>query len=272
MTIEFTSGGILFTEAAQGSTASRGSSTSVGNKFIARSGDPTACAEAYVAKIDGDGLDAGDFDVTADFIGDRAGGGFCLVTVNRKVRQLASLSFATTGGTLHLNQSYGTRASYPAPGRTAPNYQGAIGVDGSTVNGVDVTVPAFNFSLRRRFKFVSTAYLAQVLSLTGKVNSATWEVFAAGELLFLGAEGAEDDENYVDMTYQFAARPNQTGLTIGGINGITKRGWDYLWVKHEEKVVADLVLTVPAAVYIEQVYPEGNLSTLGISLGLGGGL
>ena len=63
----------------------------------------------------------------------------------------------------------------------------------------------------------------------------------------------------------FAARPNQPALSVGAISGISKRGWDYLWVRHDEEVVGDRVLRRPAAAYVEQVYPEGNFNALGIN-------
>ena len=66
------------------------------------------------------------------------------------------------------------------------------------------------------------------------------------------------------MTYHFAARPNETNVRIGSIHGVSKRGWDYLWVKHGEEVVGDRVLQVPEAAYVEQVYPEANFNALGI--------
>tara|TARA_R110002073_G_scaffold185119_2_gene343633 strand:- start:6031 stop:6492 length:462 start_codon:yes stop_codon:yes gene_type:complete len=98
----------------------------------------------------------------------------------------------------------------------------------------------------------------------GRVNSSPWSIFAPGEALFLGGEGGEDEQNWVDVTYHFAARPNEINLTVGNISGVAKRGWDYLWVKHGEEVVGDRVLQVPEAAYVEQVYPEANFNALGI--------
>lgn len=255
-TIEFD--GFTFKEANLGLSASRGSSFGDTIRFVVRSGSPALVAEAYARYIESLDGDPGDYDLAADLVGDE----WTILSVSFKYKNPAPLSFSTTGATTHLNQSYGTRAKYSATG-TAPDYQGAIGVDSSGVAGVDVTVPAFNFSVRRRFKFVSTTYLSNIVALTGKVNDGPWSVFAAGEVLFLGAEGGEDEQNYVDLTYQFAARGNQTGLTFGDVTGVAKRGWDYLWCRHSEKVVGDLVLMVPTAVYIEKVYPEGDFASLG---------
>jgi len=81
-----------------------------------------------------------------------------LVSVTINKTKLDPVSFNTTGATTYLNQSLGTRGIYPAPGKVAPIYQGAIGVSDSGVEGVDVTVPAFEFSVRKKFEWVSTAY------------------------------------------------------------------------------------------------------------------
>ncbi|MFN9420851.1 MAG: hypothetical protein ACK578_25615, partial [Pirellula sp.] len=63
---------------------------------------------------------------------------------------------------------------------------------------------------------------------------------------YRGAIGVSDSGvSGVDVTYHFAARPNEVNLRVGNINGVAKRGWDYLWVKHGEEVVGYRVLQVP---------------------------
>src|SRR5262245_26115479 len=54
-------------------------------------------------------------------------------------------TFDTGGGTQKMTQSYGTVRYAPA-GLTAPNFGGAIGVSEDRVEGVDVIVPAYQFS------------------------------------------------------------------------------------------------------------------------------
>jgi len=47
-------------------------------------------------------------------------------------------------------------------------------------------------------------------------------------VLFLGATGSERGEGPDDdweITFRFAANPNQTGLSVGSISGISKKGW-----------------------------------------------
>jgi hypothetical protein len=51
---------------------------------------------------------------------------------------------------------------------------------------------------------------------------------------------------------------------VGGIGGINKRGWEYLWVRYVDAAEGDALIKKPQAVYVEQVYPEGNLGGLGI--------
>jgi len=50
------------------------------------------------------------------------------------------------------------------------------------------------------------------------------------------------------------------------IVGIAKGGWQYLWVLYEDEEDADAKRMVkrPAAVYVEQVYREGDFGELGI--------
>jgi len=98
------------------------------------------------------------------------------------------------------------------------------------------------------------------------VNSAGFKGFAAGECLFLGAAGSKRGSGDWEITYRFAASPNVTNLTIGDITGINKKGWEYLWVRYSdsEDAVAKALVKKPVAVYIEQVYPYGDLGLLGI--------
>lgn len=263
--MSFSQGGYDFDTAALSEKASRGKSHSDFTAYVATNGgtvNPAAASSAAYAHYENTAPDLIPFlQIDSEFINQK----HALVSVTINKTKLDPVSFSTTGATTHLNQSLCTRGIYAAPGVVAPNYQGAIGVSDSGVAGVDVTVPAFEFSVRKKFEFVSTSYLLAMVAMTGRVNSSSWSIFAAGEALFLGGEGGEDENNWVDVTYHFAARPNEFAMSVGNISGVTKQGWDYLWVKHGEKVVGDRVLQVPEAAYVEQVYPGGNFNVLGIS-------
>jgi len=83
---------------------------------------------------------------------------------------------------------------------------------------------------------VTTAYVLTIADLTGKLNNAIFDGFAADTILFLGASGSERGKDEWKITYQFAFSPNVTGLAAGGITGIAKKGWEYLWFLYRDDV------------------------------------
>jgi hypothetical protein len=177
-------------------------------------------------------------------------------------------SFDTTGGTQHITQSYQTRGSYAAQGYTAPNHNGAIGVQDGDVAGCDIIVPQLNFSMSQsRRGVISRLFIKQIASITGKINAAPFIGFDTGELLFEGASGNQNftgDDATFDLTYKFKAMPTVNGLTIGNINVSNKRGWDYLWVQYIEKedTNSKAINKLPFAAYVESVYEEADFSIL----------
>ena len=177
-------------------------------------------------------------------------------------------AFDTGGGAQHITQSLVTINRYAPPGKTAPDFGGAIGVTHDNVEGVDITVPVYTFSETHYLpdSAITGAYKLTLFNLTGTVNNATFKGFAAGECLFLGASGSKRGSEDWEITFRFAGSPNKTGITIGDITGIAKKGWEYLWVRYAdtEDATAQAVVKKPLAVYVEQVYEYGNFSLLGI--------
>ncbi len=199
------------------------------------------------------------------------GGGLWEVTVRYGKREPkapgeSSFSFDTGGGTTHITQSLQTVAKYARPGNAPPDFQGAIGVHHDSVEGTDITIPVYHFKETHYLPavLVTSAYKATLFSLTGKVNAAPFKGFAAGEVLFLGASGSQRGTEDWELTFSFAASPNAVGLTVGDITGIEKKGWEYLWVRYQDAEDANVLVKQPAAVYVEQVYPYGDFSLLGI--------
>lgn len=174
--------------------------------------------------------------------------------------------FDTGGGTQHITQSLGTVQRYGRAGYTPPNFQGAIGVSQNSVDGVDIVVPVYNFSEvnYESSSQVDAAYKQTLFYLTGRVNNDSWNGYAAGEVLFLGAAGSMRAGGDWEITYRFAASPNLTGIVIGDITGIEKKGWEYLWVQYmdEEDATAKSMIKRPWSVHIEQVYPYGDFGDL----------
>jgi hypothetical protein len=138
------------------------------------------------------------------------------------------------------------------------------------VEGVDITVPVYHFSETHYFDdaVVTGAYKATLFLLTGTVNNAGFKGFSAGEVLFLGASGSKRGKEPWEVSFKFAASPNVTGLSVGDITGIAKKGWEYLWVRYndQEDTVAKVLVKRPVAAYVEQVYGYGNFAGLGIGV------
>lgn len=182
----------------------------------------------------------------------------------------STFSFETRGGTQHVTQSLATVASYASPGiPAAPDFDGAIGVSDDSVGGVDVTVPVYTFSETHFMSSgaVNSAYKAALFGLTGRVNDAPFKGLAAGECLFLGASGTQRGDTGVwEIGFAFAGSPNVTGLSVGSIVGVNKKGWEYLWVRYQaaEDTTARMLVRKPIAAYVERVYRDGSFAALGI--------
>jgi hypothetical protein len=177
-------------------------------------------------------------------------------------------SFETGGGSAHITQSLQTIASYAPPGKSAPNFKGAIGVTADSVEGVEIVVPVYQFAETHYVpdNQVTNQYKAILFNLTGRVNDAAFMGFAAGEVLFLGVSGSKRGQGDWELAFRFAAKPNRENLSVGDITGIDKKGWEYLWVRYaeEEDSAAGAIVKRPIAVYVEQVYEPGDFSLLGL--------
>jgi len=151
----------------------------------------------------------------------------------------SSYDFSTGGGSETMFVSLSTKQRVALPGGPqAPDFHSGVNVTNDGPQGVERTVPIFNFS-ETHYKTaaaVSNSYVATLFALTGTVNNSAFRGFSAGEVLFLGARGSKRGVNGDwEITYSFAASPNVTGGTIGGFTGINKDGWDYLWLLFEDK-------------------------------------
>jgi len=177
----------------------------------------------------------------------------------------AEISFDSTGGTAHITQAVAQINAYALVGTPADLY-GTIGYDGDKVNGCDVVTPVWK---RTELWYFADADLLESawFNATGKVNSDSFRGYAPGELLFEGVTGNKrSPQAPYALTFKFAASPNQTGLTVGGITGIDKDGWDLLDVFYGEVLdtPSHSKIKTPLQVTIQQVYETVAFSTLGI--------
>jgi hypothetical protein len=174
-------------------------------------------------------------------------------------------SFSTTGGTARITQSLATVGAYAVSG-TAPNFGGAIGVSKDKVEGCDIVVPVFTWKETHRILNASLTDSAKIAlaNLTGTVNSDSFRGFSPGEVRFDGVDGSRIDATYSAVDFVFSASPNATGLVVGAMSGIEKKGWEYLWVLYEETTSQNRLVKIPVACYVEQVYRYTAFSGLGL--------
>lgn len=174
--------------------------------------------------------------------------------------------FETGGGTSHITHSIATIQSVRAGGGTATDFKNAIGWNRSEITGCDIISPVYNFSEIHVIPAadVDAAYKLALFRATGKVNNASFKGFSAGEVLFLGAAGSVRGNEDWQITYRFAASENVTGLSVGGITGINKKGWEYLWLYFEDDVSENVLIQKPLQANVEQVYKTADFSTIGI--------
>ncbi|MDO8302566.1 MAG: hypothetical protein Q7T18_04920 [Sedimentisphaerales bacterium] len=175
----------------------------------------------------------------------------------------SQVSFDTGGGSQKITQSAVGMAVSLYPASPVIDFKGAINVDDNSVNGVDIVVPQYNWNEQRYYSSISSGYQQTLYLLTGKVNSGSWHGYAQGEALFLGASGSRKGGGSWEMNFKFAASPNKTGIQIGSITGIAKKGWEYLWVRYEKNTSGGVLVQTPASVHVHQVYEYGDFSGLG---------
>lgn len=140
------------------------------------------------------------------------------------------LSIDTSGGTGKILQSFATPRGYDCGGidringldpkdwasnDIIPNFKRAIGVNGNNIEGCDITIPKFDFSINYKLKMstLSVLYLMTLYDLTGKVNhreyTLSWKgqslTFKAGDLRFMGAPCKLTSDDDLDITFRFSA-------------------------------------------------------------------
>lgn len=180
--------------------------------------------------------------------------------------------FDSIGGTQHITRSIATVATYcsadPTLGGLVPDQHRAIGVDGENVAGVDIVVPVYTWT---EIVYLNDADLLipAYYALAGHTNNAPFadqwgNVFDTREVLFYGATGTEREDGLWEVQFKFGYQKNATGLSVGPISGIDKKGWEYLWIYYGNSVATSQRIKLPLFAYVEQVYPDGDFSTLGI--------
>lgn len=142
-------------------------------------------------------------------------------------------SFSTTGGTAHITEAL-EQTQYTVTG-TPPTLGTRVNDNGTEVEGVDIVIPAMNFTIRKRKvgAQITLAYINTLVSATGKMNTAAFLGFARGELLFTGAEGQQVRGGDTEVTFNFVAKPNLANVTRNTVSIGDVRGHDYVWTYYK---------------------------------------
>ena len=178
---------------------------------------------------------------------------------------------STGGGSQHIKTGYSHLGSGYRGGSFdagSNEFEGAINVgDDNEVQGLDIVARRMQWWVEAYVAptTITFAYMHGLAAITGTMNVAEFAGFAAGELLFLGANFSGKQFRYVPVTFEFLASPNVTGASIAGMPSFNKLGHDYLWTSFEEKTGTNRLLTRPEGYHIERVYEFGNFSALGIN-------
>ncbi|MEM7557482.1 MAG: hypothetical protein AAF394_00030 [Planctomycetota bacterium] len=158
---------------------------------------------------------------------------------------------------------------YTATGVTAPDFNGAIGVEwgNNQPKGRPPHRPYSTFSITKHWALaaIDQAYQLQVEALVGAVSSTIFEGRIPGTVRFLGARGRQSGNKF-PITYQFGFRPNVSAFVAGGITVGTASGWDLLdWLYRPVKhATAKQVVWRPHAAYVHRVHPYTSLTGLGL--------
>lgn len=186
-------------------------------------------------------------------------------------------TFDTTGQTKKVTQGLAHIDTYWDTGEFSvqPYYHhGGIGVTDDSVEGVDVPDRALKWTETWQLPLGSYGFFYSTIlgELTGRVNNTYFRGFPAYTVRFDGASGGPSQQNasLVEITFNFATSPSESGLVVGDITGINKIGWDYLWVRYRQKDNADGHTTSPKPIQVEvdRVLTSFNFALLGIGTGI----
>ncbi len=169
-----------------------------------------------------------------------------------------AFQFSTAGGSYHIKSA----KEQTAYGTSPPAIDGnAINWNGQAAEGIDVVGGKLQFDIRKKKpgNLITLNYLRVLYALTGKTNNATYLGFAAGELLFLGANGQQVRGGDTEITFTFLANPNLASATVAGVTVSDIKGHDYVW----PYLIPNATVPVVLGVYKARIYDSGNFNLLG---------
>lgn len=172
------------------------------------------------------------------------------------------MSFDTTGGTVRQTLALEERR-YPG---TTPDQKCAINVIDGKVQGIDVPVGSLKITVTFRMPrtTITIPYIRALAAVVGKTNAHAFIGFEPGELLFLGATGAQGTKVDPTIDFHFLCGENLTDITLGEITAITKGAHEHLWTMFRDAIDEESIVQMPEAVIVDRIHRSANFWTLAI--------
>lgn len=229
----------------------------------ARQNSPSIFEKLFLQHLDCEPVDAGVWMARAQY--------------GRRNPIASSFAFEISTETVHITVAKETVAGYDALGPMVdPGVDAIIGMTHDSVEGVDMLVPVYRFTERHNLpiSMVTFDYRRKLFKMTAKTNSTPWRGFAAGEVLFEGSQGTDEDAGVLEGTpwelvpvdFRFAASENAVNLKVGPITVLSKKGWEYLDVRYRdaEDAAGKKLIKKPVEAYVQRIYDKSDFEDLGI--------
>lgn len=181
------------------------------------------------------------------------------------------LSFSLSANQVNRKQSIAVRNSASRTGyfaATPPNPYRAIGYSDGNIEGASAYTPSLSFQLTKYFD--PTLWVSGLIG-TWKALQFTYnnDVFygqAAGEVLFMGAQGQGAQFTKIPVTFDFIASPNINGVADEGFPVLYALGHDIIDYTFNELYDPTTGHTVryPTFRYVHQMYFPADHSLLGV--------
>lgn len=187
----------------------------------------------------------------------------------------ASFEFNWQAASEQIFYSLETVNSYAASG-TPPDFKQAINVQ--LRNGLPdpqgITLPppreTFSYTFEADPSVITPAYILGIgdLCQRGVKNSTQWTddqgvVFPAETARLVSVRGSISTAERWSIRFGIDYQKNESGLVIGDVTGIAKKGHDLIWVLTEESEDQNKLVRVPSAVYVERVFAKASFAALG---------
>lgn len=132
--------------------------------------------------------------------------------------------------------------------------------------GCEIYEPVFSFSETHIIaaSAMTLTYRNTLGKLVGKTNNATFRGWEAGEVLSQAVSGSKRGTGDWEVTFRWSCRENVVGATICGIEGVNKKGWEYLWPYYRLAANSTTLLNEVTHVIVNQVFQTAAFSGFGI--------